>query len=669
MRPYHAVIDVPDAPATADKDVKAPLLNEKAPVPAAVVQDTPRRRSNATPALALLLATAVLLGLASLHMYGDGCPHHAAANRSGGNSQVATFLAELETSLTEKAVAANEFGFAYESNITDANLKASTEASLALSAATLQFVQRAKQLDTRHASKTQRRQLDLLNLDDPVLSNPAEQEELKTIIGRMSGIYGSATVNGLALEPDLTEKLATVRDYDELAKYFMGWRDATGPKMRNDYTRFMQLANKAARENGFPGGLAEQWLAGYDMPVREMEELVEDLWDQVLPLYQQLHCHVRRQLQKQYGASKFPKDSPLIPAHLLGNMWAQAWGNIANLVVPFPDLPNVDVTPALKQQGYDAIKMHKLSESFYKGLGFDPLPATFWTKSMLTKPKDRDAICHASAWDIDPRNNDLRIKMCTVPTHDELRTVHHEQGHLYYDHAYRKQPYLFRTGAADFFHEAIGDTIALAVVVPKHLRDIGLLPPAKGDQDKDTEAKQALNFQMHMALDKIAFLPFGLLVDKWRWDVSRGLITPDNYTSAWWEYVKKYQGLVPPVPRGAEADAAGAFDAGAKFHVASNTPYLRYFGAHILQFQLYDTLCAIAGHEGPLHECTFAGSKKAGDAFQRMLALGRSRTWQDALGELTNGKVRELDPSSMMRYFAPLIEWLRVQNEGQTCAW
>lgn len=186
----------------------------------------------------------------------------------------------------------------------------------------------------------------------------------------------------------------------------------------------------------------------------------------------------------------------------------------------------IDTTPELKKQGYDAVKMHQLSEAFYKSLGMDSLPKSFWTKSMLTRPEGREVVCHASAWDFG--NDDLRIKMCTVVTHGDLMTVHHEQGHLYYDHYYKNQPYLFRDGAADFFHEAIGDTMQLSVVTPKHLQKIGLIT---GNVTESPE--QTINAQMAVALDKIVSLPWTYLVDQWRWSVFSGAVKPEQYQAEW----------------------------------------------------------------------------------------------------------------------------------------
>jgi peptidyl-dipeptidase A len=377
------------------------------------------------------------------------------------------------------------------------------------------------------------------------------------------------------------------------------------------------------------------------------------LWGQLKPLYEQLHCYVRGRLGKLYGKEKVPQTGP-IPAHLLGNMWAQEWGNIYPLVEPYQGQGKLDVDAALKAKGYDPIKMVKLGESFFTSLGLDPLPATFWERSMFTKPADREVVCHASAWDV-TYDDDLRIKMCIRTTEEDLITIHHELGHDYYFHAYYKLPVLYQSGANDGFHEAIGDALALSVT-PSYLKKIGLL------QSVPSNPKELINVQMKDALDKIAFLPFGLMVDRWRWQVFSGKATPQDYNAAWWKLRQQYQGVSAPVER-SEAD----FDPGAKYHVPANVPYTRYFLARILQFQFHRAMCKAAGFTGPLHECSIYGNKEAGKRLEAMLAMGASKPWPDALEAMTGE--RQMDASALIEYFAPLSKWLAEQNKGQQCGW
>jgi peptidyl-dipeptidase A len=415
----------------------------------------------------------------------------------------------------------------------------------------------------------------------------------------------------------------------------------------------VQLANEGARTLGFRD-LGVLWRAGYDMTPQEFDALSAKLWGQVRPLYEGLHCYARARLARRYGADKVPAGQP-IPAQLLGNMWAQNWGKIyADILMPYPGARSESADPQLKAQHWDAARMTHSAESFYTSLGFPSLPQTFWQRSMLTRPRDREVVCHASAWDM-AQAGDVRVKVCLAASEEDLYTIYHELGHDYYYISYAHQPYLFRDGANDGFHEAIGDTVNLSVT-PAYLARLGLI----GAVAPSHEA--LINQQMKMALEKIAFLPFGRLIDEWRWRVFAGEITPANYNSAWWELRRRYQGIAPPVAR-TEAD----FDPGAKYHIPSNTPYTRYFLSYILQFQFQRALCAAAGIHGPLYECSVYGNREAGRRFQDMLALGASVPWQDALEKLTG--TRSIDASAISEYFAPLMEWLQSENQGRQCGW
>ncbi len=451
----------------------------------------------------------------------------------------------------------------------------------------------------------------------------------------------------------ISKTLATSRDYDEQLEAWKGWH-AISPPMRKDYQRFVELANEGAAGLGFKD-LGELWRAGYDMSPADFEQETERLWTQVKPLYDGLHCYARGRLQEKYGKERVPDGKP-IPAHLFGNIWAQQWNNIYGLLEPYPGVSNLNVTSTLEKQEYDAVRMTKSAESFYTSLGFPELPASFWERSMLTRPEGREVVCHASAHDIDGKG-DLRIKQCIVPTEEELYTIYHELGHIFYDIAYMPQPILFQDGAHDGFHEAVGDTINLSMT-EGYLAEVGLLPPGA------KSSREALvNRQMKVASEKIAFLPFGKLVDQWRWGVFSGAIPPENYNEAWWALRRKYQGMDAPVPR-SEAD----FDPGAKYHVPGNTPYTRYFLSFVLQFQFHRALCQKAGFTGPLHECSIYGSGDAGRAFQEMLALGRSKPWQDALEKLDR---HAPDGRDRDRRILPAADAVArsEQNRGRECGW
>ena len=492
---------------------------------------------------------------------------------------------------------------------------------------------------------------------------PEARAELARIGTHMEGVYGAgkyckpenaseknATENCRDLN-QLSDVLAKSRDYNELVDAWTGWH-SIARAYRSDYQRYVEIANSGARAYGF-SDLGASWKSGYDMPAQEFEADVERLWQQVEPLYKALHCKVRSDLAKQYGADKVPLDKP-IPAHLLGNMWSQQWDSIYDLVEPYPGVGDLDITAALVKQNKDAIAITKIAENFFTSLGLRSLPDSFWKNSMLTKPRDREVVCHASAWTMDAKE-DVRIKQCVEPTDEEFETIHHELGHIYYDLAYNDKPMLFQNGANDGFHEAIGDTIVLSIT-PGYLNAIGLI------ESTESSEQTVINQQMKLALGKIAFLPFGKLIDQWRWKVFSGEIKPEDYNKAWWELRTKYQGISAPVER-TEQD----FDAGAKYHIAANVPYTRYFIAHILQFQFHKALCDAAGFKGPLHECSIYNSKEAGAKLQTMLAAGASKPWQDVLEEAIG--TRQMDGSAIIDYFAPLMQWLEKENQGQACGW
>ena len=495
-----------------------------------------------------------------------------------------------------------------------------------------------------------------LGSNTPAPNDAQKRAELAKIAASLESTYGRGKYcpNGDDSCKDLgqlSQTLASSRDYDELLTAWKGWRTVS-PAMRKDYARLMDLINEGARELGFDNG-GVQWRSGYDMSADDFEQETERLWGQVKPLYEELHCYVRDRLAQTYGSDKVKPGEP-IPAHLLGNMWAQGWNNIYDLVEPYPGISNLDVSGALKSQKYDAAKMTRAAEGFFTSLGLAELPDTFWEYSMLTKPRDRDVVCHASAWPMDGKD-DVRIKMCIQPSEEDFTTIHHELGHVYYFLAQKELPPIFQGGAHDGFHEAIGDTITLAMT-PEYLQKVGLV----GEFSRDERA--TINEQMKMALDKIAFLPFGKMVDQWRWKVFSGEISSEKFNEDWWKLRTKYQGIEAPVTR-TEAD----FDAGAKYHVPANVPYTRYFLSYILQFQFYKAMCDLADHQGPLNECSFYNSKAAGTALNEMLALGQSVPWPDALEKLTG--TRQMDAAPIIDYFSPLMGWLKQENQGRQCGW
>ncbi|WP_188064191.1 M2 family metallopeptidase [Sphingobium sp. KCTC 72723] len=525
-----------------------------------------------------------------------------------------------------------------------------------------------------------KRRLDLLRtaLTLPAPTTPGAAQQLNDLATRLQSTYGKGmgTLNGKPINgSDIEEKMGSSRNPQELQEMWVSWHDNVGAPMRGDYTKLVDIANAGAKELGF-ADTGAMWRSKYDMPADDFAKLTDKIWADVKPLYDQLHCYTRTKLNEKYGDTVQPATGP-IRADLLGNMWAQQWGNIYDVVAPAgagdlgydvgdllkakgfietrPDQMDGPDTPEKQRRGYWEKQMFKIGEGFYSSLGLAPLPATFWDRTQFIKPRDRDVVCHASAWDLDNKD-DIRVKMCTKVNSTDFVTIHHELGHNYYQRAYNKQPQLYLDGANDGFHEAIGDFVALSIT-PDYLVKIGLLDPAKvPGPDKD------IGLLLRQALDKVAFLPFGLLIDKWRWGVFNGTIPADGYEKGWTDLRRQYQGIVPPVSRDETK-----FDAGGKFHIPGNTPYTRYFLAAILQQQFYQAACKQSGWKGPLHRCSFYGNKDVGAKLNAMMEMGASKPWPDALQAFTG--TRDISGKAMTAYFAPLQKWLVNQNKGKSCGW
>jgi peptidyl-dipeptidase A len=608
----------------------------------------------------LILAIIVSTALAGPAWTQAGKATTTKKSRAITAAQARDFIEGAEKRLLDLVVKASRADWVQQNFITADTDKLSADAQENLAAAITELATTAKIYEKLDLPPDLRRKLWLLKLSlaAPTPSNPAERAELTEIATALNGEYGrgkycpQGATGKCYSDVDIIRTLAESRDPQQMLDLWRGWH-AIAPPMKQRYARFVELANKGSREMGFADAGA-MWRAGYDMPPDEFARELDRLWTQVRPLYESLHAYVRAQLSKKYGRDVVGPTGP-IPAHVLGNIWAQQWGNIYPLVAPPAADPGYDLTEILKARKTDAKEMVRFGERFFTSLGFEPLPATFWERSLFIKPADRDVVCHASAWDLDSQL-DLRIKMCIGPNEEDFTTIHHELGHNIYQRAYRHQSPLFQGSANDGFHEALGDTIALSIT-PEYLQQVGLIekvPPASGD----------VGLLMRQALDKVAFLPFGLLVDQWRWKVFSGETKPADYNRAWWELRRKYQGVSEPDTRPADA-----FDPGAKYHVPANVPYTRYFLAHLLQFQFYRALCRQSGHTGPLHRCSFYGNKAAGEKLQQMMAMGASRPWPEALEALTGEK--QMDAKAILDYFAPLKKWLDEQNarEGNKPGW
>ncbi len=597
-----------------------------------------------TRATARLAVTCCLLALS-----GHAGSALAQADAAPPSAEEATqFVQEAETALLARNRAQQRANWIYNNFITsDTEALAGAENDLQRQLA-MQYARTARTFDAVTVDAETRRKLDLLKrgADLPPPADPTQAAALSNLASTLEGQYGSGTV---CAQPgrdcrhldELEETLAHSRDPAELLRVWDGWH-RTARRYRDQYGDMVSLANQGTREFG-EADLGAHWRGNYDMPEDAFAAEMERLWLQLEPLYRSLHTYVRHRLVAQYGQAAMTPDGT-IPAHLLGNMWAQTWDNI----FPLLDAPpgNPDLTPTLVRKGLDARGVVRTAEGFFTSLGFAPLPETFWQRSLFERPRDRDVVCHASAWDLD-FDQDLRLKMCIRINEENFVVAHHELGHNFYQRAYADQPPLFRDSANDGFHEAIGDTIALSVT-PEYLKKVGLLDKVPGP-----EADIAL--LLHRALEKVAFLPFAYAVDQWRWKVFAGEVGPEGYDALWWSLRTRYQGVSRPLPA-----EPGGFDAGAKYHVAASVPYARYFLADVLQFQFHRALCHEAGYQGPLHRCSIYGNAAAGNKLRAMLAMGASRPWQEALKTMTGEET--MDASAIVDYFAPLKVWLDQRN-------
>jgi peptidyl-dipeptidase A len=603
-------------------------------------------------AIAMAVAGSVALAACA----GPASPGAPAARPDAAATK--TFLDRVNATMLKLGIAQNQGGWIQQTYITDDTDAVAARLNQEYIDAVARFAKEAAKYGQTEAPAPERRQLQLLKVS-LVMATPAdakEAEELTTIMARLEAAYGKGRWCPDAENPAtcrnidaITKTLATSHDEKQLRAAWEGWHTISAP-MKPDYQRFVELSNKGARELGF-ADTGAMWRSKYDMPPDEFTKEIDRLWGQVRPLYLKLHAYVRMKLRQKYG-DLVPANG-LIPAHLVGNLWAQDWSNVYPLVAPAGGDAGYSVTEILKRRHIGALDMVRTGERFYTSLGFTPLPKTFWARSLFLRPRDRDVICHASAWDIDYAE-DVRIKMCIDQTAEDFSTIHHELGHNFYQRAYKDQPVLFRDSANDGFHEAIGDTIALSVT-PEYLVRIGLLETAP-DTSRD------IGLLLTRALEKVAFLPFGLLIDQWRWKVFAGEVQPAAYNKTWWDLKAKYQGVAPPSPR-----AETFFDPGAKYHVPDNTPYMRYFLADILQFQFHRALSKAAGCSTALHRCSIYESREAGQRLSAMLSMGISRPWPDALEVLAGST--HMDATAILDYFAPLSTWLDQQLKGQQVGW
>ncbi|MGH1372255.1 MAG: M2 family metallopeptidase [Cellvibrionaceae bacterium] len=593
-------------------------------------------------------ALVAIVGLSAI-----GC--QSVSKPAGSTLSAQAFIEKANADLAKAAQNASHAAWLSSTYINIDSQAVSAKAFQEYNELSVSYAKQAATYDQRAQQPDVARQLERLKLDLvlPAPDDSAAAKALADLGVKMEGMYGAGEYcndERCYTLDEMSTILAQSRDPQLLKELWSGWRKIS-PPMRPLYRQQVDIANAGAQDLGFEN-LSELWRSNYDMDPDAFAEDVDKQWNKVKPLYDALQCHVRTELSEYYGEAVVPS-SGKIPAHLLGNMWAQTWGNVYDLVKPENSEQSYDLTQLIVDSNMSEMDMVKTGEAFFSSLGFEPLPDTFWQRSQFVRPRDRDVVCHASAWNID-NINDLRIKMCIQKNAEDFQTVHHELGHNYYQRAYNEQPFVLRGSANDGFHEAIGDTIALSIT-PSYLVQLGLL-------EEEPPVEEDLGYLMNMALNKIAFLPFGLLVDKWRWQVFNGEIAPQDYNKGWWALRENYQGIEAPLERSEED-----FDPGAKYHIPGNTPYTRYFLAFIQQFQFHKALCDDIGYEGPLHRCSIYNQPQAGEKLQAMMAMGRSQPWPDAMEALTGQ--RELDASAIIDYFAPLMTWLEEENKGRQCGW
>ena len=612
--------------------------------------------------LASVAMLALAAGIAAPAAAQQAAPAAAAAPAYPMTAQgAADFVVAVEKDLFDFSIEAARIGWVNATYITDdTDALAARYGTIGTEKSVQYALDAARYAQVQGLDPVVARKLDILRngIVLPAPTTPGAATELNNIstelqsqYGKGRGTLGGQPISGSDIEAEMGELDHTPAEYAEM---WTSWHDNVGAPMREDYARLIEIANEGAKGLGFDDAGA-MWRSNYDMPPEEFAAMTERLWQEVKPLYLSLHTYVRGKLSEKYGASVQPATGP-IRADLLGNMWAQEWGNIYPLVAPAGagDI-GYDLTELIEAKGLSELDMVRAGEGFFSSLGFEALPETFWNRSLFLKPADREVQCHASAWDVDNKD-DLRIKMCIKKNADDFVTIHHELGHNYYQRAYNQQSYLHLNGANDGFHEAIGDMVALSIT-PEYLVQIGLL-----DRADVPGAEKDIGLLLRQAMDKVAFLPFGLLVDKYRWGVFDGSIAPAEYNTAWVDLKREYQGIVPPVERPADA-----FDPGAKYHIPASVPYMRYFLARILQFQFYKAACDEAGWTGPLHRCSFYGNEEVGEKLNAMLEMGASQPWPDALEAFTGS--REISGEALVEYFAPLKAWLDEQNRGRPSGW
>ena len=417
----------------------------------------------------------------------------------------------------------------------------------------------------------------------------------------------------------------------------------TGPALKQGIGRLRDLRNRVAQEMGYESFFALQ-VDDYGMTVDEMMAMMERFNNDLRPLYEQLHTWAKHELAERFGQPVPDR----IPAHWIGNRWAQAWPGLTDAI-------DLDALLADK----DAEWVVRQAETFYTSLGMPPLPESFYEKSdlyPLPAGSERRKNTHASAWHLDLRK-DVRSLMSVENNWRWFETSHHELGHVYYFLAYSGAdvPVTLRGGANRAFHEAVGDLIGIAARQPAYLKEIGLL-------EEDAEIDE-VSWLMDEALDQaVVFIPFSAgTMSFFERDLYEGGLTVDEFNARWWEHAGRFQGIAPPTTRGEEY-----CDACTKTHITDDpAQYYDYAMAFVIKYQLHTYIARNILKQDP-RNCNYYGNKEVGEFLWNLLSLGATRDWREVLVEMTGS---EVSTKPMLDYFEPLVEHLAQENAGRSIGW
>jgi len=485
----------------------------------------------------------------------------------------------------------------------------------------------------------------LLNAAEGPMTNPDLVSKRVQAETKQSSILNSFEfkLNGQKITAnDIDNKLEKSSDLNERKAVWEASKEI-GPKLKDNLVILRDLRNGVAREMKYPDYFSLE-VAAYGMTTDEMLKMLDDWMATLRPLYLQLHTWAKYKLAEKYHQS-VPKE---IPAHWINNRWSQEWPSLV-------DAANIDKY----FEGRKPEWIIKTAEQFYTGLGFSPLPESFWQKSdlyPLPPESKRKKNTHASCWHID-LETDIRSLQSIEPNARWFFTAHHELGHGYYFKAYTRPevPYLLRLGAAPGFHEGVGELIALASSQVPYLQSRKILP---ADFKPDKTA-----FLLDDALARsVPFIYFACgVMPHWEADIHAPIHLRLRNLARCWKNLSDRQGIEPPSPRGEEF-----CDAATKTHI-NDTPayYYNYAFATVFKFQLHDYIARKILHQPP-QSCNYADNKEVGTWLNNILKKGGTEDWRKVLKEATG---EDISTRAMMDYFKPLMSWLEEQNKGRQIGW